>query len=256
MQQFDNKPSARSSRRPLVAAAAVVLIAGASFAAVGGVQTIRNWLVRVQVNGHDARILVPDGGSGSMVIEEDNGDRTTIEVSQQSAADGGETTRVKVVRRGEGLEDEDVAEIVRERRFEETEDVAYTVEDLRDAEAVFSWENGELTNELYFVPSEDEGITRVFMMTIDSADEATVQLVAPIPSERLGFADPQFEIDDDGVLIIKSDDGAGRVEVMKFMIVQVEALEDLPELNDMRVETPDGEVRIQIEESEDPGEDH
>src|SRR5262245_26728296 len=212
MREFDSRRTVRASRRPLVACAAVVLIAGVAFAAAGGVSKLRTWMVHIEMGDQGARILVPEGGSGSMIIENDDGGRTTIDVSKASADDGGDTTRVQIVRRGESSEEESVAEIVRQRGFADEEDIAgYTLDDLGDAEPVYRWDSGGTGYEVYFVPAAEGDLVQVFLVATDPAGNAAVQRLAEVPADRLGD-EPQISVDDQGVLTIKNDDGNGSVQ--------------------------------------------
>ncbi len=76
MQEFQkNRSSARLGRHPvLVAALAIVLLGSVGFAAAGGVQMVRNWIVTVEVE-IDGEIVEIDDAN---VTIEENGDEVTV----------------------------------------------------------------------------------------------------------------------------------------------------------------------------------
>lgn len=91
MQTFDRKqhPSGFSRHRTWIVAAAVVFAGGVGFAATGGAEMVRNWLVTVRLVGPDGQVvdgvLEPvesENGVATLTLENPDGGQTTLEVQQ------------------------------------------------------------------------------------------------------------------------------------------------------------------------------
>jgi hypothetical protein len=73
MHNFGNSPPASflARHRILISALAVMLLAGVSFAAAGGVDLIRSWFLTIQVNGavvHSGEIQVDEQGQATLTL--------------------------------------------------------------------------------------------------------------------------------------------------------------------------------------------
>lgn len=88
MQKFENKSVAGKlgSARTWVTTLAVLSVAGAGFAAVGGVEKIRN-LIRVSINGEVQEFATDANGEGSFVIDTGNGGSATVNVRRVDSLD-------------------------------------------------------------------------------------------------------------------------------------------------------------------------
>jgi hypothetical protein len=107
MQNFENPPPASllARHKILVSALAVLLLAGASFAAAGGVGLIRSWFLTVQVNGnvvHSGEIQLDGQGQatltlpkGSLQADQDGQVTVGLEMSGD-ASDGPEAKTISI----------------------------------------------------------------------------------------------------------------------------------------------------------------
>jgi hypothetical protein len=133
MQEYDNRrSSSRTGRRNLlVAALAVLLLGGAGFAAAGGVDLIKGWLltVTVEVDGQVVAVedvVLDEDGKGTFPIpaESMEGDVMTLSVEGGvlDGAPGGESGETAVVTMDVGVTQDGVAEIQVEVNEENDED--------------------------------------------------------------------------------------------------------------------------------------
>ena len=85
MQTFDKQKSKNMIfRHPLLAACLAVLVLGSfGFAAAGGVDVIKAWIVKVEVNGTEIHDPAFEGGPVTLTITtDDNGNQTVIVTDQ------------------------------------------------------------------------------------------------------------------------------------------------------------------------------
>ncbi|HUU82547.1 MAG TPA: hypothetical protein VM243_03485 [Phycisphaerae bacterium] len=252
------KPSAsasRSTRRhTLVGLAALLLVAGGTFAATGGIDTIRQWLVTVEVNGQVHEFTTDDNGIGSFTIETDDG-QAEVQVQMATSPDGGEVTSNITISAespdGGMTRDIEVQRRVRTVSSDLAGDSAYTVDDLGDTEPAAEWVQDGVTNAVYLVPNgEDEGVGfKVFAAATTSDGETIVNLAAAPPVALPENEDDiSVELADDGMLTITIG-GEGEEMVMNLAFATAGATgpaccdPDEP----LEVETPDGEITITLD---------
>lgn len=89
MQQFDSKSSwsRLGSARTWMTTLAVLGIASAGFAAVGGVEKIKN-LIRISINGEVQEFTTDANGEGTFVIDTGDGGTATVNVRHADSLDG------------------------------------------------------------------------------------------------------------------------------------------------------------------------
>ena len=247
MQDFNHRSGATRSARPriLAIALALLLVSGASFAATGGIDTVKGWFVTIEMGDEIIDLTLDENGEATIRRETDDGGLTTVSVKKGTTPDGGETTRVSVKRTDGDGNHEECCEVV--RNGSHTAPAAVDAAILADAEPAKAWsdEDGN-TTEIYFLPVEEGEGTRIYLATTDPEGE---QLVRHIGTPRINLADgevaPKVELNDDGSLSITLDDGAGRVAEMKIKIAQGPMTEQLRPGN-LEVQTPDGDVKVRV----------
>ena len=255
-------PGWRFSRRnTLVAVLGVLLVGGGTFAATGGVETIKSWLVTVEINGEMHELALDEAGSGTFTIDTDDGGQAEVLVEVASSPEEGERRTIRIsagTPGGNGTED---VETLCEKRVvisgQASADGTYTVEDLGDAEPAAEWQQDGTLSQVYLIPNaEDEADGfMVFLASSDEGGETTVVLAAA-PSVALPDNDEDIsaEVTHDGLLTIRIAPDEGREMVMKFMVAGDGGPEgccdpDAP----LSVATPDGEITVTIEATEAPG---
>lgn len=252
----------RASRSPrrhmLLALLALLVIGGGTFAATGGVQKLRQWLVTVEIGGQVHEFTTDDNGIGTFTIETEDGGQAEVQIEVASSAEGDETQTVQITAQspcGDATQDVEMRRRQMMLGGDEAGDAQYTTDDLGDAEPVAEWENDGLANAVYLVPNaEDEGEGfKVFIASTDADGETTVSLAAAPPVALPDDEDAvNAELGDDGLLTLTITSGEGMEMVMKFMVAADTGTNpgccdpDEP----LTVGTPDGEITITLEAQE------
>lgn len=219
MQEF-NRPQSKSrlGRSGWIAAAvALVAVSGVSFAAVGGVEKIKNWFVTVEFDGQTRQIAL--SGDGEAVFEVETEDGATAQVHVKRSESPGNRTIEATVTKDDGVSrQQEVQKKVRIMSDNAESDAIYTLEDLGDAEPIHAWTDADNTElELYMLPAE-KGPGAVFYLATYADDESvTVRKMAAAPHIDANLAvEPEVSVDADGTITLKLDDGMGRIAVLKF----------------------------------------
>ena len=132
--------------------------------------------------------------------------------------------------------------------------LAFTLDDLGDAEPVKSWSDANgISHDLYTIVQKDgDWILFIASQTAEDEEPDVIQ-VARIPTTVLpADAKPAIDIDADGMLSITLDDGKGQAQVLKLMLKKQK--EGAPRECSLR--TPSGdEFKIKVDQiDEDDGE--
>lgn len=253
MQHFGTNDQRSRFRHPRTVAIGVALLAvsGVTFAATGGVETIRSWFVTVEINGQQTEVALDPNGEAEFDIQTDDGDTANIHIQRTESADQGHTMRIDVCKTDDANTRKEVVRMVRGVRpgLDQTE---YTLDDLGSAEPLHTWQDARGgRHEVYILPGVDGEGSRVFLVSRDEADsEPSVRLIASPQISLLGLdGQPDVSVDEQGLISIRSDDGQGRAGEIKLRIAAGESAEDLARA--ASVATPDGQIKITVQPSSD-----
>ncbi|MBU0641100.1 MAG: hypothetical protein KKB50_19750 [Planctomycetes bacterium] len=98
MHEFNAKPTRRFGRHPVLMAVLALLVLGSvGFTAAGGVQMVRDWFVKVYINGEEVETEVTDyyvDGNGTEHMTLDMGDAGTAELEMVTEGDQHKTVTV------------------------------------------------------------------------------------------------------------------------------------------------------------------
>lgn len=103
----------RWTRRRLAAAALVLVLSGAAFAASGGLRWLGRWWYALEVDGQRATGSVEGAGERTFTFETDDGGTATVRVLREPTAAGATRTRIEFERAGEdGVQQEAAEDVV------------------------------------------------------------------------------------------------------------------------------------------------
>ncbi len=251
MQEFNdgNKPASRIGRsRTFVLALAFVAIGGVTFAATGGVETIRSWFVTVEINGEEFGLELNEAGEGEFKVETEDGATASGVIQVTDTPDGGRTMEVAVTTSDE---DEDngtvsVREVMNKMKFGGMLAEA-SLEDLGDAEPTKTWTDAKgIGQALYILPMEEGKGSRLFLVNDTEAAEPKVILLTATPYALIGEnIQSDIQVDKDGLITIKRDNGAGHVQSIKLRTQQSSG--DEHGMRKLKMETPDGGIKVRVE---------
>lgn len=253
--QHDMKSASRTSggHRLWVASLAVLVLAGSGFALTGGMEKIKNWLVRIEINGEVAEVELDESGQGVFTIGSVDAGQTTVHISKVEAAEippdllpedllGEEADIKQVTVRIEAADGEcdlaDPARIQKMKKVIVNED-GIPVELQEFIDQLIADGDGELE-------VVDVRMERKLIRTIESGEESEAQQSQAVVRvqtvdgeeqvfeltgegnelEDLDFAelldrptDTEFFIDDDGVPVLRitGDDGAQRLVKVRML---------------------------------------
>lgn len=251
MQKYDaHTSSARSMRtRPLMIALALFAVSGVTFAATGGVERIRKWFVTVDVNGETTEIPLTENGSHAMTIQTGDGGVAKVRIDKGFTQNGDDLTKVRVEQAGDDGKQITESVVVRGRGPAEPES-AYTMEDIGDAAPVARMVDADqVTHEVYIVPKVDEKGSQVFHVVAAGTPEARVIRIAS--PDQIWYGDdvkPEATLDDDGTLTLRIHHADGGEEVVKSRLKRKIMAAGDREPDGVQVQTPDGQVKINIDE--------
>jgi hypothetical protein len=253
--QHDMKSASRTSgrHRLWVAALAVLVLAGSGFALTGGVEKIKNWLVRIEINGEVAEVELDESGQGTFTIGSVDAGQTTVHISKVEAAEmppdllpedfvGDEANIKQIAVRIEAPEGEcDLADPARIQKMKKVivsgdgipvelqefidqliadGDGELEVVDVRmERKLIRTIENGEESE-----AQQSQAVVRV--KTVDGEEQVFELTGEGDELEGLDFAelldrptDTEFFIDDDGVPVLRitGDDGAQRLVKVRML---------------------------------------
>jgi hypothetical protein len=256
MQAFNKPPAQSRFTRPsaLALALAVLAVGGVTFAATGGVAKLRSLLLRVEINGQVTEVELDGNGETTFEVDTEDGGTATVHIQTTNSPDQCQTTRIEVTARGDGTEDHEVVRVAKRRIMTSSIRLDYTLDDLGDAKPYKQWtDEQDRLSALYLLPVEKGEGSRIFLVITEQHEEPKVHLVCATPRSLLEEGlEPDIQIGEDGLVTITLDNGEGEVQVMKAMIKHLAPGEELP--GDLGLETPNGEIKITIEQIADDDE--
>ena len=249
-----HEPASRfGRRRTLFTALMVLVIAGGTFAATGGFERIRKWLVTVEINGQVHDFEIDEDGVGTFTLETVDGGQAEVQVQMANSLDEGELTNVEI--RMATPQTEDVKKVIMKRKIcghapDDGSTEAYTLEDLGDAEPLSEWQANDLQHRIYVVPNAEgqgEGF-KIFLVTTDADGNTTVDLMgAPPVALPDNMDNVDVEIDDQGILTLRIVTGEGREMVMKLRSCEATDETEVELEDPLSMSTPDGEITVTLE---------
>ncbi|MCP4592442.1 MAG: hypothetical protein GY842_17045 [bacterium] len=247
----------RAWRHALFALAAVLAIGGATFAATGGVEKIKQWFVTIEIDDQTIEFVTEDAVN-TFTVDTEHGP-AEIQVEMSSSPEDGEMQTIQVrTELGAGEEVEKL--VTRKCKIKNlslpASDAVYTLEDIGDAAAAAEWEKDDLQNSVYLIPnSADEGDGfKVFLATTDAEENTTVSLLCSPPLALPADEDAvNVSMEPNGMLKIALADDEGREMVMKLAISTdtepcgaKELMDELP----LQVQAGGGEIKITLHAEE------
>jgi len=240
-------------------ALAALSIGGGAFAYAGGFKYLESLFVTVDIDGESTQMeLTPVGENayeGTLQKQLEGGRQADIHVRHEEPTPGEKRMEVQVNVAGDGGGEQEVAEVVVERRQgpSETTQVA-SAADLGDAKPVHSWSNADgVEKALYIVPDEKAGLLRLFTTSQKGDENRVVRKAGQLPSDRFD-GDPSISVGDNGVITLTWEMGDGD-EKQKAVIKIAESMSDeeaAPEPGQVRVRTQSG-VEVGIPTKMPPG---
>ena len=234
------------SYRALIAAVAVIAVGGAAFAATDGVSRLRTWLFDVEVApGTNAKILVHDGQTGTMIIEDDDGTITEIEARADELEDGGTRAKVTVRTSNDVGETEDVREVFRTRG--EGPGATVPLDVLKDAELLTDWfDETERVVEVYAVSKKGDKKAQLYVVA-EGFEPLLDRRIVASPNVLAFFLEttPFVTVDKAGTIGVEFDAG-DEVAMFKFATAMTSS-DDGPDVDGpIELESGDGEMRIRV----------
>ncbi len=249
-------PSRPTRRHALIATLAVLVIGGGTFAATGGVEKLRKWLVKVEINGQVHEFETGEDGTGTFTIETEDGGQAEVRMQVASSPEEGDMTNIEI--RMENASSEEVGEVVMKRRALRCGEQpvlggTYTLEDLGDTEPLSEHEADGIVRRFYAVPNaEDEGEGfKIFLATTDADDNTVVHLLAAPPvalPEDAG--DLNVDLDEEGRLSIRIATADGREMVMELQTKITVSEVEISAQDPISVTTQGGEITVTVEAEE------
>jgi len=254
MQRYDARSTTPRPMfaRPAVIAAALLAVTGVTFATAGGIQRIKSWFVTVEVGDQTVHLRVGDNEEASMISESDDGVRTHVTVNKGATEHGDDMTKVRVVQDRDGGKNITESVMVRGHGPAGPES-EYSLEDIGDAQPAKTWtDSAGLMNEIYIVPAAKGDGAQVFYVSAIDTPEMRIHRLAEPQGQWFGEGvTHDVSVTDDGVITLRAQFPDGGEEVMKLKFrsrTRIGKDEPIDEKG-VRVETPDGKVKIKIEES-------
>jgi hypothetical protein len=255
MQEFSKNRSTRfAARRPaLVAACAVLLVGGGTFAAAGGIDLIRSLFVTVEIAGQPVQLeLQPVGDNtyeGAVDTEMADGRQAKIRVKRVENGPTELKTHVNVNMSDDGsvTESDSQIEIRKGFNFGTEPGATYSMDDIGDAQPVHEWTNaGGQDRSLYLIDTGDGNIA-VYSVTLTPEDTEVVRRLANLPVEAGFDTAPEVSVDDKDMITLNWGDDEEK-RVIKLVDRYSSNPADLS--NPLSIDTPDGEIKVRVHSDE------
>jgi len=231
------RPRVRRSFRLLRLIVAGTLLSGAAFAASGGLEWVRGWWFRLEVDGREVSGPLAEDAELRVPFRTRSGETGTVSIRRDRLADGAARTRIDIEGQGPGGATSESAEDVSGGRGPER----FPISALDEANPVHDRIDGDGVACAFFVASDGAGGTRLLLLREDGS-ELPVLEVARIPLDlRAAGVVPRFTEQTDGSLLVSV--SAGEDGAFEF-------LWDAPRASApgaLRLSAHDGSVRVQVE---------
>jgi len=255
MQDFNTQHRPRRFAHPkaMLLALAVMTVGGVTLAATDGIAKLKQWLVTVEINGQTMDVALDENGEATFDYELADGANATVNIQKTDTPEDGPMTRVSVKVGDEQTEDLEVAEIRQQIKVGGA-NLAFTLDDLGDAEPVKSWSDANgISHDLYTIVQKDGDWIFFIASQITEGEEPDVRQIARIPTTVLpADAEPTFDVGADGSLRITLDDGQGEVQELKLMFNKPDG--NAPRDCTVRTESGD-EITIKVDQTDDGNEE-
>lgn len=263
MQEFSkNRTSRFVARRPaLVAACAVLLVGGGTFAAAGGIDLIKSLFVTVDINGEPVQLeLQPVGDNtyeGALDTEMADGRQAKIRVKRVENGPTELKTHVNVNLSDEESITENDSRMEIRKGFNMGTDPGetFTMDDVGDAQPVHEWTNAAGQGRSLYLIETDDGKVSAFSVTTTADGTAVVRRLAQLPAEAGFDTAPEVNVDEKDMITLSwgvEEGQQGHRRVIKLIDRYSNNPADLT--NPLSVETPDGEIKVKLHVEETPDE--
>lgn len=259
MQEFSkNRTSRFVARRPaLVAACAVFLVGGGTFAAAGGIDLIKSLFVTVDIDGQAVQLeLQPVGENtyeGSLDTQIADGRQASIRVKRVDNGPNELNTQVNVNVSDDGAVTESEREVVIRKGLNvgPDPDATYTMDDVGEAQPVHEWTNAAGQGRALYLIETDDGKVNAFSVTTLADGTTNVRRLAQLPVEAGFDTAPEVSVDDKDMITLTWD-GDGDRRVIKLVDRYSNNPSDLAD--PLSLDTPDGEIKVKVHVEENPDE--
>ena len=262
MSDFRANPSpVRYMKSPVaLAAAGVLAIGGVAFAATGGIQELRKWLFKVEINGQQYELVTTEGQPGSVVFEDEAGNRTHLDVATEAVGPDGQKTKV-VLRRmnGDGLEESEMESVTKSMTIDVAD--AASVETARALPLLASWSDNTRSVEVRGATTdENTELAQLHLIVRGFAPQAEEHVLAsPTVPATLASGKPTISVTDAGAVHLNFEvsEGPGETRVAKMVFVtNKDAMPDgewhgTDDAN-VQVDRENGEVKVRVNSGSKP----
>lgn len=262
MTELNSKVAANRFRNRLIVGAGLgaLALAGAGFAATGGIQRLKTWLVNINIGGETRQLVLGETGDGQMTITHDDGSTTDVHIAT-ATGENGDQTRLVVRRVGEGKEEESVVEQRRSLQVDVADASAVPLDKVRSYPLMARWTDGARVAELHSDSAEGAETGQAFLVVTGFAPQTESRVLAAprLPAQMLS-GEANLSVDDAGVIQVElvRDDGAGGHNVARMMFIsspdgKMPEIPALPEMGgDMvkvRVDKESGKIDVDLPQS-------
>jgi hypothetical protein len=217
---------------------AVFAVGGGTFAATGGVEKLKKWLLTVEIDGQVTEVEVDEGGQSTFTIETEDGGTATVHIDKSGSTPDEDMTKITVRQESDGEFAEDVeARVVRKACVRSDGRVPPMGEPLSPellaavdaAEPVHEWPDPMGgTAALYILPAVGAEGSQLLITHTDPEGEREFNPVAVTPFPVYGEGmETAVEMADDGTLTIKvtgPEEGQERELKLKLMTITTESM--------------------------------
>lgn len=248
MKQFsgNKRQSGWHRHRTALLAVCVLAVSSAGFAAAGGVAGLKNWLIKVNVNGQVTEVQTDENGEANFTVETDDG---PAQVSVKTWGDGaGEKgARVEISKSDDALEHKQVVEKVVRQGDGPVNCGPLSLDVIGNAQPLASWPSGAGDqHKLYIIAGPEGSGSDILMARYPAQGEAEVYRIGALPAEMLAGSTPHVEVGADGLVTITLGEGTDNHNVMKFKALISDSEMPAPANIDLGGEL--GSVKVEVQE--------
>lgn len=262
MTELNSKVAANRFRNRLIVGAGLgaLALAGAGFAATGGIQRLRTWLVNINVDGQTRQLVLGETGDGQMTITNDDGSTTDVHIAT-ATGENGDQTRLVVRRVADGTDEESVIEHRRSLQVDVADASAVPLDKVRSYALMARWTEGARSVEMYADTSDgaEQGQAFVVVTGFEPQTESHVAAAPRLPAQLLS-GEASLTVNEAGQISVEivREDGAGERNVARLIFSATRdgaaaAMPEIPEMGgDMvkvRVDKESGKIDVDLPQS-------